>query len=60
MTQASTSTSLSGRPLLSLLLDPRRARFQVAMAPGVQHQPLMSYLQRHHRQQQQGVVLHPM
>lgn len=42
MTHVSTSMSLSGLPLLSLL--PARARFQAAMAPGMQHQPWMSYL----------------
>lgn len=57
ITHASTSISRSGRPLLLLLslllwvlfvpvvvVVPRRARFQVAIAPGVQHQLLMSYL----------------
>lgn len=44
MTQVSTSISRSGRPLLSRPAAPRRARFQVAMAPGMQHQPLMLYL----------------
>jgi hypothetical protein len=47
MMHVSASISLSGRPLLSSRA-PSLARFQVAMAPGTQHQPLMSYLRAEH------------